>query len=153
MNVIKGQVQFTLDAQKEMEVIPGESFSDTLTRRGAIINNVFRNANILNLPPTKGMFVPCDREGSILLLPGSAPIYTHSDEYIVKYREAEKAVRFKGFFLSEDKDTLPTDVKSITNGVVNIFWYTEEKGWYLSHGVRTIEDLVSYQLELTEPTS
>ena len=72
------------------------------------------------------------------------------DEQFEEYRQAKERCLFDGFFVIDEGDILPRDVKSIRNSAVHIFWYNTVKGWYLSHGIRTIEDLTIYDLELTE---
>ena len=163
MNILKNQREFTLDAQKEMVQKENENFTQLLSRRQLVIASVFSQAQILSLTPTKGMFVPCDREGRVLTKPdttctreGSNGECQCGEEAVKdcrdlnrKWLEAERAVRFKGFRVEKLNGGLST----ITNGVVNIFWHSVEKGWYLSHGIKILEDIVEFKLELTTPTS
>lgn len=54
-------------------------------------------AKFLKQPLTLGMFVPCDEEGNPMLEPGSGPIYTHSEDYMNRYKSAKNRCLFEGF--------------------------------------------------------
>ena len=64
------------------------------------------------------------------------------------YQQAQSKVIFKGWFVAENQDTQPTDVKTITNGKIHLFWFNNIQGWYLSRGIHTLEDLVKFNLEM-----
>jgi len=104
-------------------------------------------ANFLSQPLTLSMFIPC-----VDNVPLEIPIETICgvEKYTESYNKAKENVLFEGFFTSDGKDTKPTDVKSVTNGIMHVFWYNNIENWYLSRGLKTIEDLIQYNLTLTE---
>jgi len=110
----------------------------------------YKHAKTLKSKPEKCMFVPTDENGNVL----EEPTRYSNDEYdtieIQEYQTALSKVWFKGFEVKDNFDTKPTDVKHITNGIVSIFWYNSVQEWYLSRGIQTIEDLIPYNLEITE---
>jgi len=68
----------------------------------------------------------------------------------VEYQEAKENVLFEGFEIVDLSD----GVKRLTSpcGSYNLFWYSEEKGWYYSRGVegQKIESLVNEKICLTQ---
>lgn len=59
---------------------------------------IFNYLNFLKEPIKLWMFLPCDENDEIMLMPGSGPIYTHSKEYEIKWRESNDKCLFTGFF-------------------------------------------------------
>jgi len=115
-------------------------------------------AKFLKTPLTLGMFVPCDEDGNVLEEPLQEHYSDCTEEQnakdwlynIEKYQLAKDKVLFEWFFVHEGKDTMPSDVKSVTNGILNVFWFNNIEKWYLSRGISSIENLVTYNLTLTE---
>lgn len=95
----------------------------------------------LTTPLRLGFFIPCTQDDLPMLMPGSAPIYTHSENYIVKYKEAKSRCLFEGFSLRN-----------------NDLFYKEEAFWIFRGGLKfspkeTMEMIQGiYDYELT-PTA
>ena len=109
------------------------------------------------------MLVPCGKDGLPLEKPSkmySSGLTFNSKKLTKKgaeYKKAKERVLFEGFEI----ETIPRlkgfreDMKTVLlkhNGIplCNVFWHKESKGWYLSNGIKTVEDLVSYGLTLTD---
>ena len=103
-------------------------------------NNIEAYANFLKQPLTIGMFVPCDRYKNVLKEP-----YLFNE-----YQQAKAKVLFEGFkwgnnkmiFLETDKDY----IIDIWFDKDNIKSYDGKECKIL----KTIEDLIPYNLELTD---
>jgi len=89
------------------------------------------------------MFIPVGFDGNVLELPGSAPIYTHSKEYIQKWNEARKRCLFEGFSIC---DRMEEGEK------IDCIMYNDEHFLLKSIIGKTIEEIVKHQFELT-PTA
>lgn len=64
----------------------------------------------------------------------------------VEYQEAKDRVLFEGFeCLFFDNEN-----KRITNREINVLWHNKIDGWITSDKFQTVEDLVKYNLELTD---
>lgn len=80
---------------------------------------------LLKRPLELGVFIPVHPvSGEVLLPPGSAPIYTHSEKYMKEYpelyKQAQEKVLFEGFTY------LPENQQIFHNG--KLFWFTELTG-------------------------
>jgi hypothetical protein len=108
-------------------------------------------ANFLSQPLTLGMFMPCDENNVPFEEDG-----TDGNGYVLdkimfdQYQQAKDKVLFEGFFICHGADAKPTDVKSITNGTVHVYWFNNAQQWYLSKGLNTIENIVKYNITLTK---
>ena len=104
---------------------------------------VCRYANLLKQPLTLGMLIPC----------------VYGDEFnyskhgnTKEYQEAKDKILFEGFMIQEVKPD-PEYSKSVTqsDSILNIFWFSNiTQQWIISRGLKTIEDLCQYRLELTK---
>ena len=116
--------------------------------------NSLKYANFLKQPLTLGMFVPCDENGNILEEP--LPIHTYrlevedyeyDDNEVLQYQQAQSKVIFDGF---ECVEMFKRDKVITFKGVINVFyWRYEHQSWKISKGIKTIEDLIRYNLDLT----
>ena len=125
------------------------------------IENLFKikkYANFLNQPLKKGMFVPCDEEDNILQEPKKEN-YTDNtgfvnNAYFIEtndYQKAKERVIFDGFELTKEKNGLIKIEKKTETFYIDLlnnkFYYVDIVHW---KSVYTIEDLINYNLELTE---
>ena len=107
-------------------------------------------ANFLKQPLTLGMFIPCDDDSNILEEPllncnKKCPFkgdYSKCCKFEL-FNRAQSKVIFEGFAISEAGGAICDK-----SGIFNIFWLIDNN-WKLSKGIKTIEDLVSYNLDLT----
>ena len=104
------------------------------------IFNVLKYANFLKQPVTLGMFVPCDENGNVLEEP---KFYFHHEYKVAleKYQKAKEKVLFNGFKI---KDGLSI---SDEHSIFHPFW-NYEGVWKISKGIKTIEDLIPYNINL-----
>lgn len=105
---------------------------------------VWKFANFLSLTPEIWMFVPCklvDGVWVVLELP-KVCICTDLCSLCKEYKLAKERCYFEGF---EVKDGLSICDE---HSILHIFWNYEGK-WKLSQGLKTIEDLIPYNLTLT----
>lgn len=106
---------------------------------------ILNYSDFLKQPLMLGMFVPCDLENDPLLPPGSAPIYTHSNKYMIEYQEAKKRVLFEGIEYVEAKHEGSYNIVRICKSLSTINY---PKFW----GGVTVESLIPHNLTLT-PTA
>jgi len=109
---------------------------------------------ILSSEPTVGMFVPANHLGEPIL-PPDVRDYKGSDEQqyyndLMDYDNACDRVIFEGFEIYSWGDRLTIGF----GNVIHVFWKELEndllgKGFTKSYGVKTLEDLLKYNLEVT----
>ena len=114
-------------------------------------------ANFLKTPLNLGMFVPCDENDNILEKPEfyykqenlkhlkgmQLLIAEETNKRVSEYQKAKEKVLFNRFKI---KDGLSI---SDEHSIFHPFW-NYEGVWKISKGIKTIEDLIPYNLELTE---
>jgi len=139
--------------QKEILKVSSNNFVDCVKFRG----NVECYANFLKKPLELGMFIPCDEDGNVLVEPKNDMIwegvevenFRHSNK-IKQYQQAKDKVLFKGFELMEHSTMIPKQKSVVYKELFHVFWQNELTEWYLSKGIKTIEDLIPYNLTLTD---
>ena len=120
-------------------------------------NNIEAYANFLKQPLTIGMFVPCDDDGNVLEEPKCIYIYKtqpfecSSDEMYRcrKYLEAKEKVLFKGFEVKEEV-FVHGKIHYFIQKEDNKVMYNFNNEWVVYGKLKTIEDLIPYNLELTD---
>ena len=126
-----------------------QNTQNTSARR---LSEIIGYATFLKRPLTIGMFVPCDDDGNVLELYTKTESEQSADainrcRFISKeeskWNKAQSKVVFEGFATSEAGGAICDK-----SGIFNIFWLIDNN-WKLSKGIKTIEDLVSYNLDLT----
>lgn len=109
--------------------------STLMMEKGMILCNKY--ANFLKKPLELGMFVPCDEDGNVLEKPNE-----FASVGVFEYQQAKERVLFKGVEYSNE------GIKELSiNG--KVIWFKnaiDYESWYY----QTIEDLIPYELELTE---
>ena len=115
-------------------------------------DRILKYAHFLKQPLTLGMFVPCDVEGNVLEEPEPISIgknikdklfeAIYNDDEVLRYEKTLSKVIFKGFAISEAGGAICDK-----SGIFNIFWLIDNN-WKLSKGIKTIEDLIPYNLDL-----
>ncbi len=106
------------------------------------LQNHFKYANFLKQPLKKGMFVPCDKYGNVLELP-KVCICTES---CLLCKKVEEKVLFKGFQFSFCVENI-TCISNKENDT-NILFFNDGRILIDSKKVKTIEDLIPYNLTL-----
>ena len=98
-------------------------------------------------PLAKWMFVPCDEDGNVLEESGMFKLLGEVDNDLEqqRYQQAKERCLFEGFAV---KDGLSICEE---NSILHIFW-NYDGIWRISKGLKTIEDLSLYKLQLT-PTA
>lgn len=103
------------------------------------------------------MFVPCNEDGNVLEKPKLKEknrTVLENVEYqnkIFEYQQAKERCLFEYFVLAETLSFNTDTPKSVCiYDFLHVFWWhKKESKWILSKGISTIEDLVTYNLELT----
>jgi hypothetical protein len=115
-------------------------------------------ANFLKQPLELWMFVPCDENGNVLEAPECyGKKYTDDipEKELILHEEfvqAKERCLFEGFEVIDNNHFNSYD-KSISSEGGNIAFRTKNNGnWVFVMGVKIIEDLVKYNLQLT-PTA
>ena len=125
------------------------------------VNKVVAYAEFLKQSLKLQMFVACDEDDEILFpitLGGQRIIY---DEFVhdstmdkvKEYDEAEKRVLFKDFRIIENNSKSHPKTVQFQN-LLNPFWFlTETNSWHISKGLKTLEDLIEFKLDLSDAVS
>ena len=121
--------------------------------------------NFLEQPLKLEMFVPCDNDEEILkpqYIAGKEVIYNELvEEFIMdkvkEYNEAKEKVLFEGFNLNQKDFSKLESIFCLTKECFQITFFTKEKGCFMdnlktnkTYEIKTIEDLIQYNLHLTE---
>lgn len=125
----------------------------TLLKQWKISEQIFilrisQYAKLLKQPLTLGMFVACDLENYPLLPPGSAPIYTHSNKYMIEYQEAKERVLFEGGLVESNPD-YPNFIPLKLNGAYFKSWDIKNNEFHDSEKW-SVETLIFLNLKLTQ---
>jgi hypothetical protein len=145
MKRLISMTDFVLDYASVLAVV--DNFKDL----SKVTNSIFNYANFLKQPLKLSLFVPCDEYDNVLEEPEYSVVnYGFSSIGIdffekekLQYQQALSRVIFEGF---DVKDGLTVCDE---NSILHIFWNYEGK-WVLSKGLKTIEDLVKFNLELKD---
>lgn len=124
------------------KIIPGVNI-----RQLRMINDY---AIFLTQPLELWMFVPCDDKGNILKHP-IKPLHTDTKPHkmlLDEWVKAKERVLFKGFKIV--KNHIHQRLITTNDNKLTVFVYKKETDWYPSHGLKTIEDLIQYNLELNK---
>ena len=121
--------------------------------------------NFLEQPLKLEMFEPCDEDEEILkpqYIAGKEVIYNELvEEFIMdkvkEYNEAKEKVLFEGFNLNQKDFSKLESIFCLTKECFQITFFTKEKGCFMdnlktnkTYEIKTIEDLIQYNLQLTE---
>lgn len=122
--------------------------------------NSLKYAKFLKQPITIGMFVPTDLEGNVLEEPKEPKYGSLADDWIneqyrvkvAKYQQAKDRVLFQGFKLENDDNAKSNYSKYIgLDGVLLVYWFDSiTQTWEISIGLKIVEDLVIYGIQLTK---
>jgi hypothetical protein len=149
MSKLISMVAFIKEQDKLEFVLKGQDYADEWSDFClSKLDRINDYANFLSQPLTLGMFIPCDENN--VPIEQCDEICACECDKMKAYRESKDKVLFEGFFIFDGADTKPTDVKSITNGIVHVYWFNNAQKWYLSKGLNTIENLVKYNITLTK---
>jgi len=126
-----------------------QDIQDSLDKDAADIHRDY--ARFLDQPLTLGMFVPCKKVNGVWVVlekPECSLGNKCASPPCVEYQEAKYRVLFEGFEIKDHKNHKTIKLKDAD---FNVFWNKGcELGWYLSIGIKTIEDISKYNLQLTE---
>jgi len=107
--------------------------------------NSYNYANFLKQPLELWMFVPCDEDGNVLAEPPKN-VDINNVDWQIEYQQAKERCLFEGVEL----DFKTSHIICLSNKVHNIRFY--KNGWMTidAKDIDTIEDLIKYNLQLTQ---
>jgi len=119
------------------------------------VQRVILYSRFLKQPLTLGMFIPCDLEGNVLIEPKGINYGVNVEGFrqdLHQYQQAKERVLFEGFEVTESTDehirikkTELSIIFFIKIGKISFYDIFSD-----SHDIETIEDLVKYNLTLSE---
>lgn len=152
----KTMVEFVLE--QHTILIEPQSLYEQNQIRALRFEKILNYANALSQTPRLGHFIPCD-ENDVPLDEPLSMYYTpefNCQKYpqelyendCKKYQQACDRVLFEGFYIFRINER----VSRVTNPPVAVFWYNleNEQEWSLTHSIKTYEDLIKYNLPLTD---
>ena len=107
-------------------------------------------------------FIPCDDEGDVLEVPTNYEkrllnMMTEYNDEVYTYYQAKVKVLFEGFNLNQKDFSKLESIFCLTKECFQITFFTKEKGCFMdslktnkTYEIKTIEDLIQFELELTE---
>ena len=127
-------------------------------------DSIVKYANFLKQSLKLEMFVPCDNdeEGDILEEPTDYEkrllnMMTEYNDEVYTYYQAKAKVLFEGFNLNQKDFSKLESIFCLTKECFQITFFTKEKGCFMdnlktnkTYEIKTIEDLIQFELELTE---
>ena len=129
---------------------------------GTKYKDLVNYAKFLKQPLKLEMFVPCDEEGDILEEPTDYEkrllnMMTEYNDEVYTYYQAKVKVLFEGFNLNQKDFSKLESIFCLTKECFQITFFTKEKGCFMdnlktnkTYEIKTIEDLIQYNLHLTE---
>ena len=141
-----------------------ESFNEKTFINEALISlEKIRNyANFLRQPLELEMLIPCDEDGDILDEPEDYEVrlpnmMTEYNDEVYRYKQAKEKVLFEGFDLNQKDLSKLENIFCLTKEYFQITFFTKEKGCFIDNlktnktcEIKTIEDLIEYDLQITE---
>ena len=118
--------------------------------------------NFLEQPLKLENFIVCDEEGDILEVPTDYEkrllnMMTEYNDEVYTYYQAKVKVLFEGFNLNQKDFSKLESIFCLTKECFQITFFTKEKGCFMdslktnkTYEIKTIEDLIQFELELTE---
>lgn len=129
-----------------LETIKEETSKMQMGGVAKALSKINRYAQFLSQPLKLEMFIPVDEEANVL----REKKYIDNTDAFFKYGVALEKVLFKGFKITQSENGYYYSSR-IENKVASVFWEDKTtKHWELSKGLKTIEDLVKLELELTQ---
>ena len=144
---------------KRKELLRHSEYKNDLENYANIIYNY---AQFLKHPLKLEMFVPCDEDGDILDEPEDYEVrlpnmMTEYNDEVYRYKQAKEKVLFEGFDLNQKDLSKLENIFCLTKEYFQITFFTKEKGCFIdnlktnkTYEIKTIEDLIEYDLQLTE---
>ena len=129
---------------------------------GTKYKDLVNYAKFLKQPLKLEMFVPCDEDGDILDEPEDYELrlpnmMTEYNDEVYTYYQAKEEVLFEGFNLNQKDFSKLESIFCLTKECFQITFFTKEKGCFMdnlktnkTYEIKTIEDLIQYNLQLTE---
>lgn len=143
MNKLISMTDFVLEQKKKLKNAP-----DAYDQYCKIVNY----AELLKEPLKKGMFVPCDEDDNVLNEPFECSCAGYVEDCIgceftdIKYQKAKEKILFKGFQFSFCVENI-TCISNKENDT-NILFFNDGRILLDSKEIKTIEDLIPYNLTL-----
>ena len=126
-------------------------------------DSIVKYANFLKQPLKLEMFVPCDEDVNVLEEPKIEEEYVdeHTTQIFAQYQydldKAKEKVLFEEFNLNQKDFSKLESIFCLTKECFQITFFTKEKGCFIdnlktnkTYEIKTIEDLIEYDLQLTE---
>ena len=126
-------------------------------------DTIVKYANFLKQPLKLEMFVPCDEDGDVLEEPKIEEEYVdeRTTQIFAQYQydldKAKEKVLFEEFNLNQKDFSKLESIFCLTKECFQITFFTKEKGCFMdnlktnkTYEIKTIEDLIQFELELSE---
>jgi len=107
-------------------------------------------AIFLKQPLELWMFVPCDKDGNVLVEPDYKSNETELENEWLEYQQAKERCLFEGFEIKE-RSCNEAKFKYVENGLLAVYYFNTTLNKFMPNtDYKTIEDLVKYNLQLTK---
>lgn len=149
---------FVINESENKEVSKNFSgFSDIVNNKKLSYDNILNYAKFLKQPLELWMFVPCGEDGNVLdAEPCSLGMFAKDNPFFDVYLEskniwdkAKEKCLFEGFVITEESFIHDLPHFYIEIDGIKMMWNFNNK-WVFYKGFKTIEDLVKYDLQLTQ---
>ena len=148
--------------KKEIKLKTLISLKDFVLKYHPTREQIVNYAKFINTPLKLENFIVCDEEGDILEVPTNYEMrllnmMTEYNDEVYTYYQAKEKVLFEGFNLNQKDFSKLESIFCLTKECFQITFFTKEKGCFMdnlktnkTYEIKTIEDLIQYNLHLTE---
>lgn len=150
MEKLRSMTEYVLDVVQTPNVNEAICLEQTQAR----LDNIYQYALFLKQPIKLGMFIYCDKDGTVLKHMNDIYPYATNEEQI-EWEEAMQKILFNGWKLNEEESFKNKEVITITNRNAQLTFFVKTgmvifENLVIKHSfiVKTIEDLRGSELSL-----
>ena len=148
--------------KKEIKLKTLISLKDFVLKYHPTREQIVNYAKFIDTPLKLENFIVCDEEGDILEEPTDYEkrllnMMTEYNDEVYTYYQAKEEVLFEGFNLNQKDFSKLESIFCLTKECFQITFFTKEKGCFMdnlktnkTYEIKTIEDLIQFEIELTE---
>ena len=147
---------FVLEQKEYIKEVDKLSFFEIQIKINEFYDKVVHHTTQMKRPLEKGMFIVCDDEGNVLEEPKESN-YNLGDIHagyfkldVDKYQQAKERILFKGFYSTDENTVSNGEIKIIFGNLITLFIHGDNGYGGISKSNMIIEDLVDYNLTITD---
>lgn len=147
---------FVLEQKEYIKEVDKLSFFEIQIKINEFYDKVVHHTTQMKRPLEKGMFIVCDDGGNVLEEPKESN-YNLGDIHagyfkldVDKYQQAKEHVLFKGFYSVDEKTVSNGEIEIIFGNLITLMIHRNHGSEGITKEKMFIEDLVDYNLTITD---